>query len=77
MPARDDDALLAHLGRVARVQLLEVLRERAAAHHLGVLVRVEGRAEEDVVAHRLVEHPCLLRDLVDEGETQRLISGAA
>ena len=61
LSARQVDALLADLGAIARRHDGQVGAERARGQHLLVEMRVESRAEHDVVLDRLVLDPGELR----------------
>ena len=60
LPARQIDALLADLGRVAARHDVEVDDQGAGVDDLGVELVVVVAAEEDVLARRLVLDPGLL-----------------
>eukprot|EP00964_Phaeocystis_antarctica_P040387 scaffold23081_cov61-Phaeocystis_antarctica.AAC.8 len=61
LPARERHAALTHHRGVAVRELRQVREQRAAVQHARVAPRVEGRTEEDVVAHRAVANVGVLR----------------
>jgi hypothetical protein len=65
LPAGQCEPALADLGRVARAQCAQIARERASMHDCRVARGVVRRAEQDVRAHGIVDHPGLLRSVRD------------